>query len=321
MLPRNVKLMKHAYTWSHINLFAKICAKIDNEESVTASWVQTTEEHNKQTFPFTLWPLTYRTCEVTTSPAMCSPVHIASTDSVCDYHVKIIRCNEVVIICIQEGSCGNVCDHPCISDLNGVAYKDVNNNDTESYINHANHHCTSEDESLLPCHAAHCYHQIKDGINDAFFSVQDGTESVICIGHGAGATMASCLAADISQIYEEERGFLGLDSKRVSVDFVGFSDFVVASPAYWNRCSIDSYISISLDVCSTPAKTPALMVRNPRSLRVIINDPPSLSRSVSLFDKLKNINKKNSRQPKDRDRDHDISEYVAALNKKILLPV
>ena len=94
--------MKYDYSWNHILLLAKICARIDDEDSVTASWVQTTEEHNRLTFPFTLWPLSYRTCEVTTSPAMCSPVSIPSTDSACNYSVKIFKCNEVIIICIQN---------------------------------------------------------------------------------------------------------------------------------------------------------------------------------------------------------------------------
>lgn len=322
--------MKRSYTWNHILLFAQICGQIDDEDSATASWVRITEEHNKQTFPFTLWPLTYRTCEVTTSPAMCTPIHLPSTDAMCDYNVKLIKCNEVVIICIQENSCGSWCRHPCRADLGGTVDEETGEADTEvSFDNHEGQHSNATDEPLLPCHAAHCYHRMKTDINNAFYAIQDGTETVVCIGHGAGAAMASCLASDMSQTYEAEKEFLGLERRRVAVDFVGFSDNVVASPAYWDECShhVDKYICISLDACATLTNAPANMIRNPRCSRVVIDTlssspstkTPTISRSVSVFNKFRGKNRKDKFVDRSKDVDRHISEYISALNARIEL--
>lgn len=320
--------MKHSYTWNHILLFAKLCGQIDDEDSATASWVRITEEHNKQTFPFTLWPLTYRTCEVTTSPAMCTPVHIPSTDATCDYNVKMLKCNEVVIICIQENSCGDPCHHPCRADLGGAIDEETGEADSEvSFDNHEGQHSYSKAEPLLPCHAAHCYHRMKTDINDAFYAIQDSTESVICIGHGAGATMASCLASDMSRTYEAEKEFLGLETRRVAVDFVGFSDNIVASPAYWDECSycIDKYICISLEACATATNASVNMIRNPRCSRVVIDTlspltkTPSISRSMSVLNKFRGKNRKDKIFEKSKDVDRHISEYTSALNARIHL--
>ena len=322
--------MNYRYTWNHILLFAKICGQIDDEESVTASWVQITEEHNRQAFPFTLWPLSYRTCEVTTSPAMCSPVYIPGTD----YNVKMLKCNEVVIICIQKHSCDTPCLSPCRADLDGSIDDEEVDENTQGFLdNHEQYHSRSKTEALLPCHAAHCYHRIKTGIKDAFYAIQDGTECVICIGHGAGATMASCLASDMSLAYEAEKEFLGLETRRIAVDFIGFSDNVVASPAYWDECSpcIDQYVTIVFEGCESSSKASSNMIRNPRCSRVVINQldsltkNPSLSRSMSVFHKIRNKGYRDNKKKRDcaadpmKDLDGDLPEYVSALNNKIVL--
>lgn len=322
--------MNYRYTWNHILLFAQICHQIDDEESVTASWVQITEQHNRQAFPFTLWPLSYRTCEVTTSPAMCSPVYITGTD----YNVKMFKCNEVVIICIQKHSCDIPCLLPCRADLDGSMEDEEMDEVTQGLAdNHELRHSHSKTEALLPCHVAHCYHQIKTSIKDAYYAIQDGTECVICIGHGAAATMASCLASDMSLEYEAEKEFLGLETRRISVDFVGFSDNVVASPAYWEECSlcIDEYITIVFEGCESSSKSSSNMIRNPRCSRVVINQsdslskPPSLFRSVSVFHKIINKGSRDNSKKRDgaaqpmKDLDRGLPEYVSALNNKIML--
>lgn len=326
--------MKYRYTWNHILLFAKICGRIDDRDSVTASWVQITEDHNTQTFPFTMWPLTYRTCEVVTSPAICSPVQIPSDDSVCNYTVKIFKCNEVVIICIQNGTCDNTCDHPCIAEPDDELESE--GDDTDVHADHAEHHSCSKTEPLLPCHVAHCYRRIKAMINDAFYEVQENVECVICVGHGASASMASCLASDMSRTYEAEKEFLGLDTRRLTVDYVGFSDSVVASLAYWDKYSscIEKYISVVFGD-SVTAKKPSSdktgsMVVNPCSSRVTIDElsttTPTLKRRVSLYQKIIKSNKKENTDSgntatKPIDAGKDISDYISALTKKINLPL
>jgi hypothetical protein len=325
--------MKYRYTWNHVLLLAKICGRIDDEDSVTASWVQITEEHNRQTFPFTLWPLTYRTCEVTTSPAMCSPVHIPSADSMCNYGVKMFRCNEVMIICIQTRECGRVCVDPCLAELDGVTddesedtddTADGPDDDTHGTKNHVNHHCRSTKEALLPCHTAHSYHRLKTRIKDAFYASQENVDSIICTGHGAAATIASCLASDMSRTYEAEREFLGLQMRRVCVDFVGFSDNVVASSVYWSECSscINEYISITFESTETASTKTGKMVTNPRCTHVTIDTatPSSrltLSRSVSMIHR---IRKKKPEKSSGFKMERNISDYIAALNRKIMLP-
>lgn len=322
--------MKYNYTWNHLLLLAKLCGRTDDEESVTASWIQITEEHNRQTFPFTLWPLTYRTCEVTTSPAMCSPIHIQT----CDSSVKMYKCNEIMIICIQDNFQDNSrdrsCCQPCIADIDSDEDSDESSDDT-SDDNHVNHHSLSRHQPLIPCNASHRYHHIKTKVNNMFYDTQENIECVLCIGHGAAAAVASCLASEMSLTFEEEKEFLGLDTKRICVDFVGFSDTVVASNAYWDKHAsyIDKYLSVVFeDHAVTKIRADEILVANPRSIRVMIETLPTTSlsktfstRSMSVvFGKLKNKDKRHKRD-KTVNSKRSISDYISAINKKINLPI
>ena len=327
--------MKYEYTWNHLLLLAKLCGKTEDDDSVTASWVQITEEHNRQTFPFTLWPLTYRTCEVTTSPAMCSPVAVRTTD----YVVKVIKANEVVIVCIQDSKQDSlrdsVCSHPCLAEfVDGDSHTGSGDELLSSDAgSHVDKHSLSKSEPLLPCHAAHGYNRMKTKVNDVIYDIQDNIECVICTGFGEAAAMASCVACDMSRSYEAEREFLGLETTRVLVDFVGFSGRVVASPTYWkqNGMSINQYMLIMFAGEAGEAATIGTadnLVVNPSSVRVTIDaspaNPASLSRSMSVLAKFRDRTKweKNTKtktkQPKKAAR--RISEYIVALNNRIILP-
>ncbi|CAN0451272.1 unnamed protein product [Ectocarpus sp. 8 AP-2014] len=334
--------MKYEYTWNHLLLLAKVCGKTDDDDSVTASWVEITEEHNRQTFPFTLWPLTYRTCEVTTSPAMCTPVQVQTTD----YTIKVFKANEVVVVCIQDSFRGssrdNVCSHPCLAEFDGDNPERDNrtwsaagrlSSDAENLVaDHVDKHSLSKSEPLLPCHEAHSYNRMKAKVNDVIYDIQGNVECVICTGYGEAAAMASCVACDMSRSYEAEREFLGLEATRVLVDFVGFSDCVVASPTYWkqNSVSIDQYILVVFEgqAVSSSVDSAANLVVNPRSVRVTIDalpmNPPamfrSMSRSMSVLSKLnyKTKREKKTTQPKKLVR--RISEYITALNNRVKLP-
>ncbi|CAN0577846.1 unnamed protein product [Ectocarpus sp. 12 AP-2014] len=328
--------MKYEYTWNHLLLLARVCGKTDDDDSVTASWVEITEEHNRQTFPFTLWPLTYRTCEVTTSPAMCTPVQVRTTD----YTVKVFKANEVVVVCIQDScqdsfqdsSRDSVCSHPCLAELDGDNHAGSGDelllSDAE---NHVDKHSLSKSDPLLPCHAAHRYNRMKTKVNDVICDIQDSVEYIICTGYGEAAAMASCVACDMSRSYEAEKEFLGLATTRVLVDFVGFSDCVVASPTYWkqNSTSIDQYILVVFE--GQPAKTKwssvastANLVANPYSLRVTIDalaaNPLAVSRSMSVLTKLRDKTKRERKTKQPHKSVRSISEYVIALNNKIHLP-
>ena len=333
--------MKYEYTWNHLLLLARVCGRIDNnEDSVTSAWVQITEEHNRQTFPFTLWPLTYRTCEVTTSPAMCTPVRIGTMD----YVVTMFKSNEVVIICIQEnledGPCdGKVCHHPCLAQFdeeadeaassrapsNAENHEAIRSRAPSNAENHVDTHSTSASDPLLPCHEAHRYRKMKTIVDDAFYDIQDNVECVICTGHGQAAAIASCLAFDMSQTYDAEKEFLGLETPRVEVDFVGFSDSVVASPAYWSKISssITMYILVSLE-SRAAKKSDTTMIVNPHSLRVTIGTSPektpSIHRSMSLFHRHKVKAKKAKKVDTHKESVRPISEYISALNDRVNLP-
>lgn len=332
--------MKYGYTWNHILLLAKVCARVDDEDSVTASWVDITEDHNRQTFPFTLWPLTYRTCEITTSPAMSTPVHIPVTDSSCGYEVKMYMCNEVTLICIQKNiSDGEKCAESCVANLEVSSDDDddyTGVDDNASRKDHMNHHSHSSTEPLLPCHVSHCYNQIKDKINDVFVAMQDNVECVVCVGHGDAASVASCLASDMGKRYELEKEFLGLEARRVCVDFVGFSKLIVGSPAYWTECGscIDEYITVLFEDWKDPVGSRSKMIVNPLSRRVTIpvSSKPARNQSASLtksaltrtFTRSKFILHKlsSAKDSKTADAgDRSVSEYVGALLEKIVLPL
>ena len=335
--------MKYEYTWSHVLLLATVCGLVEDDDSVTAKWVQITEDHNRRTFPFTLWPLTYRTCEVTTSPAMCSPVRISSSHPACDYDATIIKCNEVVIICIQHNSsaagkcekpslavCASASDETDDDDRSGTTTEgesDAERDNVRSFEGHVEHHSSSTTEPLLPCHVSHCYDRLKTKISDAFYGIQDNVECVVCTGHGAAAAIASCLASDMSKTYEAEKEFLGLETRRVVVDFVGFSRSVVASPAYWDQHStcIDAYISVVFEDCMACGDERASpLIVNPLSDHVKIPAVATIpaakrtfSRSISVFDK---VLKRGSKSKIKDSGDRPLSEYLSSLRKQIVLP-
>lgn len=301
--------MKYEYTWNHLLLLARVCGKTDDDVSVTASWVQITEEHNRQTFPFTLWPLTYRTCEVTTFPAMCTPVQVRTTD----YIVKVFKANEVVIVCIQDGlqdsSRGSVCSHPCLAEFDGDSHTgsgaELLSSDAET---HVDKHSLSKSEPLLPCHASHCYNRMKTKMNDVIYDIQNNVECGLCTGYGEAAAMASCVACDMSRSYEAENEFLGLETTRVLLDFVGFSDRVVASPMYWKQSnvSIDQYILVVFkgQAVSSSVASAANLVVNLRFLRVTIDtlpaNPPAMSWSMSVLAKLRDKTKRKKKRKSGR---------------------
>lgn len=305
--------MKYPYTWNHLSLFAKLCEKRDEEESITSSWIKTVEDHHSTTFPFTLWPLSYRTSEITTSPSISSPLLFKISGAVCDITIGMYICNEVMMICVQNGTLNSICEKLSTIPKDGCA--DHKENHREDFL-----------EYLLPCSVIQCYVLIKNDILSRVYRAhrdsinsEDSINCIICIGHGFSASIASCLASDIGNTYETQRKFLGLDHKLVCVDFVGFSySPPLASRRYWESTegNIDKYILVSTNR-SRPNQH-GRAVSNPELSHVYIGpclSTDKMSRetpSKSIFKR--RVNAKGAI----KNENIGISEYVSGINKNIL---
>ena len=306
--------MKHDYTWNHILLLAKICEKIEDSDSITASWVEIVENHHKKTFPFTLWPLSYRTSDITTSPAISSPIRLSGDDLGCNYSVKMYRCNEVIIVCIQEDCIKRISELECCQNCN--VEEEFNSFDGNSKF-HSLHHSKSNSKPLMTCKVAHNYFNLRQKSMDSLYGIQHETaeniDSIIITGFGESSLLASCLAVDISRGFEREREFLGMESKRVCVDFIGFSTSLKASPLYWASptISIDMYLTITLNGL-VKSKNNKDLEENPRN--TIINlthkKSPSMCSKMSKFFKFNTVS---------QIEDEKISDYVDAINTKIII--
>ena len=305
--------MRHTYTWSHLLLLAKICERVDDGDSVTATWVEIVEKHHEQTFPFTLWPLSYRTCDANTSTSISSPIRLSGNELECNYSVKMYRCNEVIIVCVQEDAeyshLDPSCNKSCSIEKN-FDYFDGNNNF------HSLRHSNSKSKPLIPCNIAHTYFKMKTPTMDSLYELQHGTvddiDSIICTGFGKSAILASCLAADISRVYEVEREFLGMDKKRICVDFFGFSSHLKASTAYWDSpdLSIDMYTTVVLK--NQQKKRDGNMVENPERRLLQIRNNNGKFKMVSPITSIKNMAKN-----KEEEDEEQIIDYINCINRKI----
>lgn len=305
--------MKYRYTWNHISLFARLCESVDDNDSTTASWIKIVEHHHSTTFPFTLWPLSYRTSDITTSPSICSPILLRFLSDICEVTVKIYICNEVILVCVQNSTPSedesHVCDIP--STVTG---------DHSSSSSHSMYHSEDIYMDSLPCNVARIYPVVKsDVLSHVYKSHKAGSESkegikcVTCVGFGFSASIASCLASDIGKTYETQKNFLGLDSKLVGVDFVGFSTPPMASHVYWSSRDgyVDNYILVR-DVDSKSSRSGS-MITNPNAIHAIVGNRDKNKRSRHM---IKIRSNKGARKGQES---MDISDYIAAIDRKIVL--
>lgn len=216
--------MIYRYTWSHILLLANICGCKDTEETVTDNWVKMLENQHEQTFPFTLWPLTYRTSTMIASPGMSSPsiLNISygkrenknSAPSTCEVTVKFYKSNEVLIICFQ---------------------------------------CNDNSQEILNDKTAIV--KVYDKVNiktmkvlTMFQDVEPDKElkCIICTGYGMGATFATLMAHDLAREFDDEAHFLELKAPKTSVDCVCFSMPEMGNEDYWKEFEslVDKHITI-----------------------------------------------------------------------------
>lgn len=90
--------MKYVYTWNHLKLFAEMCSQRDDEDNITQNWVTILEEHHSSTYPFTLWPLTFKQSAVLASPSLVSPKFINIHERL---NLKIYASNDILVVCFQ----------------------------------------------------------------------------------------------------------------------------------------------------------------------------------------------------------------------------
>lgn len=229
----------YKYTWDHLLLFAQMCNCEDTNATVTENWVKALENQQERLFPFTLWPLTYRTSAVIASTSLISPSIVTKTEDKCSVVLKIYRSNEVVIMCFQHSgdqkstSCNEMCQFNTdgISQGHGV-------------------HSSNKKKPLVPCGLINMYSKIKKKAMIELVKFRVGEMSnfscIICTGYDKGAILASFMACDLANEFKAEAEFMGLEEPTITVDCVCFSTPTVGNDVYWEEFEnlIDKHVSV-----------------------------------------------------------------------------
>lgn len=270
--------MKYTYTWNHLLLFAQMCNCADTKNTVTENWVSMLESHHEQVFPFTLWPLTYRTSAVIASTSLNSPA-LASVSSSkktksdaddCKVVLKLYSSNEVVIMCFQHvGNHDSWCPHMCM-------FK------SDTIKSGHGMHSSDKKHPLVPCGLMSIYSRIKKKAMLELVKLRDPEQSnsafscIICIGYGIGAVLATFMASDLGNEFKMEAEFMGLDKPNVSVDCVCFSIPEIGNDRYWEKFDslVDKRVSIK--------HSDEFHVEKPRPILFVGNRRVPLSRSHTL---------------------------------------
>lgn len=236
--------MMYKYTWNHLLLFAQMCNCEDTNATVTENWVKSLESQQERLFPFTLWPLTYRTSAVIASTSLVSPsvstVSSRKKDQYkCSINFKIYKSNEVVIMCFQHvgdhtGTCPELCkfDTGSVSEGHGI-------------------HCRNKRQPLVPCGLMSMFSRVKKKAMIELVKFRSENFSkfscIICVGYDIGAILASFMACDLANEFKCEAEFMGLDKPEITVDCIGFSTpTVVANDVYWKE--LESLVDRHLNV-------------------------------------------------------------------------
>lgn len=234
--------MIYKYTWNHLKLFAQICGCDDSSSSVGQNWIKILEKHQENTFPFTLWPLTYRTSTLMASPAIVSPtisnIHLSHE---CEMRVKFYRSNEVVVVCFthytnEDDEKLNDCEEMCLFDT----------------ISSPNHEHDDDDlHPLVKCGMLIIYKQLKKKVlrqlRKCRNQVSDMKVScIICTGYGIGAAMANFMSMDLCLEFKMEQEFMNVETPEVVVDCVTFSSPILGNNRYWRdfESLVDGHIDI-----------------------------------------------------------------------------
>ena len=220
-------------SWYHLKLFAQICDCDDDAHNVTENWINMLENQHKMVFPFTLWPLTYRTSTVILSSSLSSPKvkRYALDPHRCEITVKFYHSNEAVVICFQhrqhkpEAYCP--CNEWCKFQTTGT-HQAVNLDG-----NHGQH-STDNSIPLVKCQHLSIFALIRQRVMVEFSKLdQNEISAVICIGYDKGGMLATFMASELAADFKMEAEFMGYPMPRVSVDCVSFSLPEAANDTYW----------------------------------------------------------------------------------------
>lgn len=238
--------MIYRYSWNHILLFAQMCNCEDTKTTVTENWVKMLESQQESLFPFTLWPLTYRTSAVIASTSLLSPSMSTVSnkrggEDACQVFLKIYKSNDVIIMCFQhEGNHASNCPELCRFN-------------TDAIKKGHGVHSSNKKHSLVPCGLMNMYSRIKKKAMIElmkFRSSEGGDKSelscIICTGYEIGAILATFMASDLANEFKAEAEFMGLDQPTITVDCVCFSIPKVANNKYWENFGnlVDEHVSV-----------------------------------------------------------------------------
>lgn len=271
--------MKYKYTWSHIKLLAQICGYPDTSSNIGENWIKILENHQETTFPFTLWPLTYRTSALMASPAVFSPILSNFKTHSCEMTVKFYRSNEVIVICFIHAALQELCNKMCLFETmcENVQHKDHSSNE-------------KLDASLVKCGLLTLYKQLKSKIIKQLNKVRaqntdDEISCIICVGYGEGAAMANFMSMDLSMEFRELQDFMDEETSIV-VDCVTFSSPSLGNNKFW--IDFENLVDGHVDVQHVTSP-------NTREKSIVIGDTEEtvlMGRAVDINMYLSEIDKK-----------------------------
>lgn len=234
--------MIYNYTWNHIKILASICECDDNKFNISENWVNLVQDHHEGTFPFTLWPLTYRNSAIIASSSISSPElsNIYSSQN-CNIFVKLYKSNEVLIVCFQhkveneKDQLAN-CDD-CISCI----FKDFVSGNVDE----------ASDKKIKKIKMKIAAKINKIIINTPKSDIIDKKDNEIsCIiftGYGIGAAMASFMTRETALAQRKRQIFHNEEKPRIIVDCITFeSPSNMVKDGYWDNIEnvVDKYVDV-----------------------------------------------------------------------------
>ncbi|AAR26914.1 FirrV-1-B39 [Feldmannia irregularis virus a] len=269
------------HSWYHLKLFAQICDCDDDAQNVTENWVKMLENQHEMVFPFTLWPLTYRTSTVILSSSLSSPkVKRYTVDPhQCEITVKLYRSNEVVVICFQHRQQDAKVSCPCNEWCKFQTTTD----------NHHGQHSNDNSIPLVKCQPLSIFALIRQRVM-AEFSKMDQNEisAVICTGYDKGGMLATFMASELASDFKMEAEFMEYDHPRVSVDCVSFSLPEVGNDTYWKKFNglVDNQIHVRhhTDKAAKKSPKPSVVVGSRRDSSRKEKDSSTCQRIVREID-------------------------------------
>ena len=272
----------YRYTWSHILLFAQMCNCDDTNETVTDNWVSMLENQHEKVFPFTLWPLTYRTSAVIASTCLLSPfvTNVVLQKGLPDQSrvvVKFYRSNEVIIMCFQHvGEHHSSCTEMCT--FQGRMTK-----------GHGEH-SSNDKQSLVPCSIMNIYTKVKRKAMIELYKCRENDgksiKCIICTGYDIGSVLASFMACDLANDFKMEAEFMELENPLISVDCVSFSNPGVGNDKYWKE--FDSLVDEHLNI----KHHEEIPIKDPKVVFVGNKDVPLKTRPKLMMRSLSTLSSK-----------------------------